>query len=230
MSAEGSLVVLVGIDGSGKSTQAALLVDALRARCQTADYVWARWEPFLLRPANWVISAASRKRAVQGDSGNAGDREDQRHARRQGIKRRILGAPGMKAAWFHAAMAEYLWQVRSRVGARLRKPGVLVCDRYLPDMIVDLATNFGEGAPGIERMMRRWIIALFPAPAAGVFIDVPARLGYERKRDGTPLAYLEERRERYAAVAECAGLKRVDGESSVETVHARVLDALEGAI
>ena len=44
------LVVFTGIDGSGKTTQAKLLVDWLHKDGKTVSYVWCRWEPFLVRP------------------------------------------------------------------------------------------------------------------------------------------------------------------------------------
>jgi thymidylate kinase len=52
---KGTLIAFTGIDGSGKTTQADLLVKNLLKDGIEAAYVWSRWEPFLVRPfiAKW---------------------------------------------------------------------------------------------------------------------------------------------------------------------------------
>ena len=63
----GYLIVLTGIDGSGKTTQANLLVKDLKKDGIDVSYVWSRWEPFLLR---FLIKKWKNKGAKKRDNLN----------------------------------------------------------------------------------------------------------------------------------------------------------------
>jgi hypothetical protein len=95
------LVVLVGVDGSGKSTQADLLARDAAARGIEATTVWARWDPLLVRP---LIKLFHRSAAVSGPSVRGEFQRD------LAIKRRV----------FRSALARRLWRAVASVdyGAR----------------------------------------------------------------------------------------------------------------
>ena len=52
---QGTLICIIGIDGSGKTTVARQLVQEMKARGVSARYVWAGFSPtVILRPVLWL--------------------------------------------------------------------------------------------------------------------------------------------------------------------------------
>lgn len=219
-----TLVYLAGLDGSGKSTQAQLYVLRARTRGHDWRYRWARWEPFLTAPlmrlARGILGRGSDRgfSRPEDDAGYANFTEGKRRVFRSGWRRRV---------WTTVVLLEYLPQAWWRLGgSRLRGERVL-CDRYLPDLWVDLAVNFASGPQGVQELARHPLCRLFPAIDRMIYLDVEPDVGFQRKSDGTPLAYLEERRPLYLALERVLPFQRVDANGSVEEVASALTAALE---
>jgi|WetSurMetagenome_2_1015567.scaffolds.fasta_scaffold67373_3 thymidylate kinase len=204
-----SLVVLSGLDGSGKSTQTALLAGRLVADGIPATVIWNRWKPFLssgaIRLAKRYLKA--RSRVNDGDYRGFTD-----------AKRRSMKSAWKRALWQSMVWGEYAIQVHARLLARRRSGLAILCDRYVYDTLVDVAINFSLPADRIGELMDHPLLSLFPKPGLVVFLDIDPETGAARKSDGTPAAYLADRREYYAALSRVLRAPLVDGNADVESV------------
>ncbi len=220
----GRLIYLAGLDGSGKTTQAERFVRSPEGENGRWVYRWVRWEPFLTGPL-----MALARRLLPGGRRRGGERprddagyEDFTQGKQKLFRRRWL-----RELWTLAVLLEYLPQAWWRAGPPLIRGRRVLCDRYLPDLWVDLAMNFGEGADGVRRLARHPVGRLFPPVAHMVFLDVTPETGFNRKQDGTPLRYLEDRRPLYLVVGEVLGARSVDANGNPEEVFAAVRSTLK---
>ncbi len=219
-----TLVYLAGLDGSGKSTQAQLYLSQARLRGQDWNYRWARWEPCLTAP----LMRLARKVLGRGtERGSSRPEDDAGYASFTQGKQRIFRHAWSRRLWTTAVLLEYLPQVWWRLGATRMRGKRLLCDRYLPDLWVDLAVNFATGVRGVEELARHPLCHLFPKVDRMIFLDVDPRVGFERKSDGTPRAYLEERRPLYLALTRILPSRVIDANGTVEEVARELRDAVE---
>lgn len=207
------LIVLSGLDGSGKSTQTLLLAERLRAEGVPAEAVWNRWKPAL---SAVFISLARRylkahERVEEGDYRGFTD-----------AKRRKMRSGWRRSVWQVMAWGEYAVQVRARLLAHRLNGTTVLCDRYVYDTLVDIAINFSVPPNELASLMDHPLLSFFPKPAVVVFIDIDPALGAARKSDGTPAAYLADRRPYYESLARILKAPVVDGGPSVETVASSI--------
>ncbi len=204
-----SLIVLSGLDGSGKSTQTALLAERLGAEGIRAAVVWNRWKPFLSAFAIRLAKRYLMARAGVRDGDYRGFTDAKRRSMRSGWKRDF---------WQMMVWSEYAAQVHARLLPRRGQGRAVLCDRYVYDTLVDVAINFSLPASRLPELMDHPLLGLFPKPGLVLFIDIDPETGAARKSDGTPAAYLADRREYYAEMARVLGAPIVDGGGSVESV------------
>jgi thymidylate kinase len=208
-----SLIVLCGLDGSGKSTQAALLAERLRSEGVRARAVWNRWRPTVSAPFIAVAKRTLRGRERIASGDYPGFRE---------AKRREMSSGWKRGLWQAMVWTEYAWQVQWRTLPRRLGGTVVICDRYVYDTMIDVAINFSTAPERLDTLMDARLLALFPKPALVVFIDIDPAVGAARKADGTPVAYLADRREYYRAMARFLGAPVVDGGRPAAEVAARI--------
>lgn len=206
---EAGVVTLSGIDGSGKSTQAELLRDALTATGIDAVVEWNRlshdrWLDAIARPVKKVLRRGSSAPATAAAPGEQ-------------------AAPGKargRGAWVVVvALANALAHLRS-VRAHTLAGRVVICDRYVLDSVVHLRAQY---APGLgQRLGIALVRLLSPRPRAAFYLDLPADVAYERK----PRPGRRERLERQAAryCEECArlGVTRMDATRPADDLAAEI--------
>ncbi len=207
------IIVVSGLDGSGKSTQAALLAERLGDAGIPAEAVWNRWEPRLSAPAIRLAKTYLRSTERLGGDDYAAFRDAKRRTMRRGLKRDL---------WQMLVWGEYAWQVRSRLSGPRRRGKAVICDRYVYDTLIDVAVNFSIPPGSITELMDHPLLALFPKPSLVMFIDIDPEIGAARKSDGTPAAYLADRREYYREMARILAAPLIDGTPQVERVFEAV--------
>lgn len=217
----GRLLYFAGIDGSGKTTQAERVVAARNRPGDPWTYRWVRWEPAVTGPLMVLARRILRK-------GKGSDRpaDDAGHQEFVAAKRTFFRRRWLRSLWTTVVLLEYLPQMAWRLLPSLWSGRTVVCDRYLPDVWVDLALNFHEGAEGVRRLARHPLCRLFPTPEHMFLLEIPAATGWERKQDGTPLAYLEEREVLYRDLAEFLPSTVIDARPDLEQVAAATTRAV----
>ena len=92
-------------------------------------------------------------------------------------------------------------------------------DRYVFDFIIDQSLNVGADIVDFMTLMQNTPVAKIQPAALSIMIDIPADVGHKRKLDGTPLAYLQERRRSYLSIPNSEQVLRLDGTKNVAQVQ-----------
>ena len=209
-------VSLIGIDGSGKTTQAMRLAQDAGAAPYPPRYVWCRYSRWLSVHAIRLARALSGKRGAE------------RYAGEKKAKSNLFRRKWIAATWTYLTFIEYWFQVAFRIGTRKLIRRSMICDRYLDDALADLATNLGSDRDGTAHILRNPILRLYPKPDATVYLRISAETSVARKNDPNvpAIEYLRERVEVYDALAELQGHATVNGEQPPEDVYREIVEAL----
>lgn len=212
----GQLIVLTGIDGSGKTTQAELLLEKLSSDGIEVSYVWSRWKPFLLRPLinRWKRNLINNE--AEPKSNNAYEEvKDKKH--------KLLKKPIFKWLWLTAFFIDYGLQMFIKIRIKLFSNKLIVSDRIFYDSIIDQAINLGEEKDSLLNSLNSfWIKILFPQPNLVMFIDCPGDIAFYRKYDAPNIEYLEDRRRLYLKLADEYGWIKLDGTLPVSELADRI--------
>jgi thymidylate kinase len=211
------LIALCGIDGTGKSTQASLLQDRLRASGRSSEVLWCRWDPLLARPAIRLLdrlSGGGAKAPAGSVSDGAGG--DSRRA----LKRRLLSSSLVRRLWTGLMVLDYGLQVAPKLMRARRSADVVIVDRYRHDVLIDLSAG-GElvRAPKVLS----WLL---PEPDLILVLDVDEETALARKPDSLDLTYLRERRRLYGELALSPTAVLIDASESTEAVSEAVARAI----
>jgi thymidylate kinase len=131
----------------------------------------------------------------------------------------------MRSAWpclFALDVALAAWW---RVLRPWRRGEVVLCDRYVLDVIVDIAAIVQDDSFLQSRLASR-LLALLPPDACTIVIDVDPEIAFDRKPDVLDLAYLERRRPLYLDLARHTGATIVDGNADVASVQRAIASTI----
>lgn len=211
----GILVAFEGIDASGKSTQARMLAQALRAR---GNAVVLTKEPFLELPtlAGIIAGVGSAKMSDDGDA-----------LEELGLCKL---APETDVFLFAADRAEHVHKV---IRPALEAGKIVITDRYYPSSIAYQSVFGGLEETWIEEVNR-----FAPRPDAMVLLDVDAEKAAERtagqgERRLARFEVLEKQkllRTKYLQMAQREGWIVVDALQPPDVVAAQVITALESKL
>ncbi len=204
-------VCLAGIDGSGKSTVSSEVLKKLDGY----KYVWARWEPFFLKPFIQLLNKKTNR--------TAGSRTDESvYANKKGIKKKILRSQFIKQTWLFLAECDYFLQLTLKVCVPALLSKKILCDRYIYDFYVDQLINIEKSPQQLLRFIQRRMLSVFPKPDLLFYIKISPETGHRRKKDGTSVAYLKERKEYYDSLKTLYKTVEIDGEENLEVVVDKV--------
>ncbi|MBN2387847.1 MAG: hypothetical protein JXB85_12585 [Anaerolineales bacterium] len=200
---------ITGCDGTGKSTHAQMLVDALRQQGHHVHHVWLRF-PFLFSTP-FLLYARLRKTSW--------------HEVHDG---RRYGYWNFRSSWIMRTFFPWVLLVDAFLAAcwRIYLPLALgrkvVCERFALDMLVDLSLackdeRFFQSYPG------RWFARLIPARNRTLILDVDLPLIRERRPALIWDHMLEERLGAYRGLAAVLKTPVIENRSSIGQVHDQIL-------
>ncbi len=207
------MLVLSGLDGTGKSTQAGILAGRLAEQDMETSTVWNRWSPAFTAP---LIKAAKKRISPRPEAAT----EEYTDFTRS--KRERMRSPLKRSLWQTMVWSEYTVQVHSRLLVAGYSRRAIISDRYVYDTLIDMAVNFSLEPGELETLCSHALLFLFPVPASFVVIDIDPETGSKRKSDGTPPEYLADRRPFYLEIARLTGAAVVDGNGTIEETAAGI--------
>ena len=101
----------------------------------------------------------------------------------------------------------------------------ILCDRFIPDIIVDMMCETKDHQLP-RRLPGRLLLSLIPRDSKVIIIDVAEDIAYNRKHDIPSINYLRERRKLYLALAKALNIPVVNGERDASKVHKDILELL----
>jgi hypothetical protein len=153
-------IYITGCDGTGKTTQARLLLEQLRSQGIKARHVWLRF-PFLL---SLPLLAYARWRGLSWYQQMGGKRQGYWGFRRSRLLQLFLPWTLLADAALAGLFKIYLPQWRGET---------VVCERFVLDILVDLAVAFDD--PNLHRHLPgRLFLSLLPGRARIAVLDLDA--------------------------------------------------------
>jgi thymidylate kinase len=221
----GPVIAFSGLDGSGKSSQAAALVETLERLGIDATMAWtsvAYHPPWLSRAQRGVkrtLTSLLRRGgkpvpppAGPDDAGAPRGGDDPAKALR-GRSELLTFAWSMTVTVLLASeVVRHVWPARLR-------GRVVVCDRHLLDAWAHLLYQYGEdrGYRAQLAVLRR----VFPRPLRGYLLEVAPETASGRKQEYDP-AQNARRAAIYRRVAADLGVTVIDGERPIEEICAEI--------
>jgi len=209
----GKIISLMGIDGCGKSSLAAMLQKELERNGQKAVVTWATLRPVLLRP--FILAA---KFLLVRKHNKFDNYEAHITAKKKGMSK-LAFAHGI---YFFVMFIDYLPQAFYKVTLPRMLGRVVICDRYYYDLMLDYAITV-SAKPEKMLALLRFASSFLPTPDLHYFVSVPPEVSFSRKTDIPSLEYLQERSSLYQAMADDQNLPVLDGTLPLEENCRRIM-------
>lgn len=206
-----AFICFVGIDASGKTTLADRLVKRLNQKGICAKYVWGGYERYILRPLVFI----GEKIFLRGTDAFR-DYGHYYNAIRKTAKNSIISYLYQKLV-----LTEYILQIFLKIEIPLLLGKTIVLDRYVFDILINLAVNLGYSDDEFKKHLKRFL-NYCPKPDLIYFINTPVEIAFKRKNDIPSVEYLELRKNFYLNIAEDHNMIVLDGCKSLTELEEQV--------
>ena len=212
-----NIVLLMGVDGSGKSSLTSMLHKELEKKGVRAVVVWASLRPILMKP--FILAA---KYFMVRKHNKFDDWGKHIEAKRKGMK---------KLAWTRhlyllVTFIDYLPQVFFKIYLLRLMGKLVICDRYYHDLVLDYGIITQASDERTDAILR-YASMIFPNPDLSYFVSVPSSVALSRKTDIPAQEYLEERAVVYNRFARNIGARVLDGTKPLEENCNLILSDIE---
>jgi thymidylate kinase len=222
---DGLLICFTGIDGSGKTTQAHLLLDWLESRGVKSMYVWSRGEVLTIRRIFLFMG-----RRALGTSGHEIARDKKTYSEYQTRKSKLMEKSIVRIFWSAMTYVEHLIQINLDIRRKMRDGCVVVCDRYLWDSSVDMATLNNKNSQWLSGRLNSFMWKFIPKPTITFFIDIPPEEAMKRKNDIPTIDYVKRRAEHYRYLAKCNSLTVINGCEDAAAIQNEIINTVKNYI
>jgi len=221
MTQNGLLICFTGIDGSGKTTQAELLVNRLATMGVKSLYVWSRGRVRTIRSIFLFMG-----RRALGTSAREIARDKKSYQEYQSRKSKLMGNSLVRTLWSAMTHVEHLIQINLDIRRKIQAGNVVVCDRYLWDSSVDIAVLNNKDPNWLSNGLNKLMWKFVPRPTIAFFIDIPPEEAMKRKNDIPSLDYVKKRAEFYRYLAKCNSLSVLDGCEDASTIQNKIMNTV----
>jgi thymidylate kinase len=230
------VVTFSGLDGSGKSTQARLLRDALRAMGQDAVVVWAgigtnRSLRLIKTPIKRTLRLLPHVGPFKELARRAASTPDGKpHPLAEpgaGVRRHGAGFALATQVWMIVMALANVCSLRKTLLRSFGKGRVIIFDRYTLDSAVRLQHWYGSS---LSSRLVIWLVRLLnKRPLRAYFLEAPPRVVFDRKPEWE-LHDFECRATLYDDEYARLGVRRLDGTRPVEDLFAEIASDVWSAL
>ncbi len=225
MKPKGALICFTGIDGSGKTTQAKLLLDWLTSKGIRSTYIWSRGEVLTIRSIFLFFG-----RKALGTSARKIANDKKSYSEYQSRKSKLMENPLVRMLWSAMTRFEHILQINLGIRRKLGEGGVVVCDRYLWDSTIDMAVLNKKGTAWLTGWQNKVLWKLVPRPTLTFFIDIPPQEAMRRKDDIPSLEYVSRRAELYQYLASVDSFTVIDGCEEPAAIQNKIIEKVESIV
>lgn len=206
------LICIVGIDGSGKTTQALRLFSDLK-KTTKCKYLWLRSSYFFSLPfmffcrtlglVSLYILPNNKKR----------------------VKHHYHRNKPIALIWPWIQLVDLLFLAALRIYI-LSLFFFVVCDRYIHDVLVDIMVDTNNRQLH-KKLVGRLMLRLIRRSAKVLLLDVDEMIALQRKNDIANFEYLSVRRELYHTIATYLKIPVIDGGQGFSLVYENIIKELK---
>jgi thymidylate kinase len=205
-------IYITGSDGTGKTTQARRLYHALETAGIPAEHLWLRFPFFFSLP---LLAYARLRRLSYYET-----KGDVRQGYWEFYRSTLLRALFPWTMYLDAFLA-----AQRRIKQPLKRGKVIVCERFVLDMLVDLSIalqdpDFHRKTPG------RYFVELLPQDAQVFILELEIETLRSRRADLALDHMLQDRLEGFKRLAKDLNLRVLCGSQSIEKIQADIQEEL----
>lgn len=218
-------IVIMGLDGCGKTTQANLLHQKLNELGIASAVIWLRGQSYLTLPlikiGKFILRAPEESKRGQG----IGKRSYQRYV---SGKKSLFRNAVARGIWRNLTILDAYLSLRFAVKKVEPKTSYFIFDRYIYDTLIDIDTSFGAGGSEVKRLLKSRLTRCFPRPDLAILLDIEPQEAIKRKDDIPSIEYLDERYPLYRLVAQSVGARIIDATQSIHEIAGEIFTLVEG--
>lgn len=209
-------VCLIGIDGSGKTTIAKRLVNALADRGFSVEYVWSRYEPWIAKPFIFFARLFLLRNMDTNDN----------YEQYSQVRRNLFESRVLSTLYLALVIPDMIIQNMIKIGKHNLLDRSTIADRYVFDTVVDIAWDKKYDVERARSLLRS-ILRLVPKPDIVFLLDIDEEIALQRKKDIPSLEYLRGRRVLYLAISREIGAVKLNSARDISTIESEILNWLE---
>lgn len=203
-----SVIILSGIDGSGKTAHARDLIEHLKSNSIPVKYSWMRGRgkvvfsfPLLVFCRLFRITKVYAK-----NNGN------------QISDYPFYAYPPLRLIWPWLQFVDSsVLSLKNRLSVLLSLNSTTIIDRSVVDTLVDIIAD--THTPVGIQLLHRLLLSLIPKNSTVIILDVSERVAMSRKSDILGMSYIKPRRKLYKQLAKNNGWSVVSTNQDYNTVH-----------
>ena len=208
------IIILTGIDGSGKTRHAQMLVSDYLRTGEDCSYIWMRTAYFFSLPFMVIcrlLGFASMKKLPNGKTS---------------IEHLYYYSKPISLLWPWVQLVDLLLFLTVKVHTRFMRRNIVVADRFIHDILVDLMVDVDN--PNLHQsLVGKLILSLIPAGAITILFDADEQTALQRKSDIPSKQYLTTRRQKYKMLANYLAFSEISSIPSFDIVHEELLDEIK---
>lgn len=209
-------ICFIGIDGSGKSTQARFLRDTLSNNGIEFRYVYARFKPLLFKPILMAGEFILKENKL-------GCKTKKGYNKRKYKKINLMNKyPYLRNAMYGILLFDYYIQLLYKIQIPLLAGRNIVCDRYIFDTIItDISVDVSLSEEESFNIINR-LLLLLPKPDIIFMLDVPEEVAFKRKDDIVSIGYLKDRRNNYLNLIKYFDIIKLNGTDPIKELQQKI--------